>query len=156
MKWSLTCSHSASPLALVEPGEAEIAHDALGGLVHAAVVEVDAVARDVLDGEPVAGLEMALRRARALAEQRVVLVEALEQHQRDGARLLGGRPVTRGRVADETRGSAGHEFRAAAPAACQPDAANVSHFRMSPDSRPVLNQRSRCSAVPCVNDSGTT
>ena len=56
----------------------------------AAVVEVDAVARDVLDGEPVAGLEVASRRARALAEHGVVPVEAVEQHAGDAARLLGG------------------------------------------------------------------
>ena len=59
---------------------------------HAAVVEVDAVARDVADREQVAGLEVPLGGARAVAEQRVVAVEAVEQRERDRARrVVGGR-----------------------------------------------------------------
>ncbi len=142
-------------LRAVEAGEAELAKDPLGRLVHAPIVEIDPVAADVLDGEPVAGLEVAFRRARALAEQRVVLVEALEQHLRDRARLLrAGLVANDGGNGRGERGS--HGIQAIGSRGSHPDAANVSHFRMSPDSSPVLNQRSRCSAVPCVNDSGTT
>ena len=79
----------------IEPRGPEFALDALGGLQHAAIVEIDAVAADVLDGEPVAGLEVAARGARAFAEQRVVLVEALDQRHRD--RLRGGRGGRRAR-----------------------------------------------------------
>ena len=68
---------------------AQLALDPVGGLLHAAVVEVDAVAADVLDREPVAGVEMPSRRARAFAEQRVVLVEAVDQDARDRAGLSG-------------------------------------------------------------------
>jgi hypothetical protein len=32
----------------------------------------------------------------------------------------------------------------------------VSHWRRSPLCRPRVNQRTRCSEVPCVNESGTT
>ena len=35
-------------------------------------------------------------------------------------------------------------------------AENVSQAAGSPLSRPALNQRARCSDVPCVNESGTT
>ncbi len=79
----------------VEPGEPELALDPLGGLLHAAVVEVDPVARDVLDREPVARLEMPLRRPRAFAEERVMLVEAFEQRNGDRRRLL-QQPACRG------------------------------------------------------------
>ena len=58
-----------------------------GGFQHAAVVEVDAIAGHMLDGEPVARLEVPLRRARALAEHRVVVVEAVQQQTRDAACL---------------------------------------------------------------------
>ena len=74
----------------VEPDEAVFARDVLGGLVDAAVVEIDPVARHVLNGEPVAGLVVPARRARAFAEHGVVLVEAVEQRPCDAARLLGG------------------------------------------------------------------
>ncbi len=66
---------------------AQLALKPVGGLLHPPVVEVDAVAADVLDREPVAGVEMPSRRARALAEQRVVLVEAFDQGARDRAGL---------------------------------------------------------------------
>ena len=57
----------------------------------AAVVVVDAVAGHVPDRAPVAGLEMMLGRARAIAEQRVVAVETFAQHDGDGARdVFGG------------------------------------------------------------------
>ena len=96
MKCSLTCSQRASPPAPSSPAKPcsrrmRSAQDALRALVDAAIVEVDAVARDVLDGEPVAGFEMPLCGARAFAEQRVMPVEAVEQRQRDGACLLGNR-----------------------------------------------------------------
>ena len=71
----------------VEVGEPEFSEDQLRVFVHAAVVEVDPVASDVLNREPVARLEVALGRPGALAEERVVLVEALEQELRNCARL---------------------------------------------------------------------
>jgi hypothetical protein len=64
---------------------AELALDALGRFPDPAIVEVDAVARDVTDREEVGGFEMPLRRARAIAKQRVVPVESFEQRERDGA-----------------------------------------------------------------------
>ena len=69
----------------IEAGRAELALDPLDGLRGAAVVEVDPVARDVADREPVGGLEIAPGRARALAKQRVVAVEPFEQDAGDGA-----------------------------------------------------------------------
>ena len=224
----------------VLPGVAVFALDLRGGLVHAAVVEVDAVAGDVLDGEPVARLEMPLRGACALAKHRIVVVEALEHQARDAARLVGDRAAHLRRRAGPRSGTAGvlssagvadtgttgswthvvlpgarraqrnrrrnrrrlrraalrgwtswrshrkamrrrrhlrrrilgmdhlpfrdHYWRAAAgwqgerergplPGGQDP---KVLQRRMSPDSSPVLNQRSLCSALPCVNDSGTT
>lgn len=41
----------------------------------------------------------------------------------------------------------GSDYNVAAP--------NVSHWSMSPFARPRLNQRTRCSLVPWVNESGT-
>src|SRR5439155_17242255 len=69
----------------------EFTFDALGGFEHAAIVEVDAVAADVLDRKPVAGLEVAPRSARALAKERVVLVESLDECNGDRVRRVGGR-----------------------------------------------------------------
>ena len=90
--------------AAAELDRAELALDALGRLLDAPVVEVDPVARDMADREEVAGLEMLLRGARAIAEQRVVLVESFEQRQRDRA---GG--VVRGRGDRELGlGAGGH------------------------------------------------
>ena len=66
----------------------------LGRFLHAPIVEIDAVASHMLDRKPVAGLEVALCRACALAEERVMLVEALEQDQRDRKRLLRCGPLT--------------------------------------------------------------
>jgi len=40
--------------------------------------------------------------------------------------------------------------------AAQPRAENVSQSAIEPPSSPRLNQLTRCAAVPCVNDSGTT
>ena len=73
----------------------ELAQHAIGGFLDAAIVEVDPVAAHVLDREPVAGFEVASRRARALAEERVVPIEALDQRGRDRVRGLGGRQLTR-------------------------------------------------------------
>jgi hypothetical protein len=73
----------------VEAGKPVFALDVVGGFLRAAVVEVDAVARDVLDGKPVARLEVPLGRARAFAKHRVVVVEAFEQQAGDAARLDG-------------------------------------------------------------------
>ena len=42
----------------VEPGETVLALDPVGGFLDAAIVEIDAVARHVLDRQPVAGLEL--------------------------------------------------------------------------------------------------
>ena len=88
MKRCLTCAQNASS-PLPSSADAEVALDPLDGLGDAPIVEVDAVARDVADREPVTRLEIALRRARAVAEQRVVPVEALDEDLRDdvGRRL---------------------------------------------------------------------
>ncbi len=64
---------------------AELAIDAFRGLFDPPVVEVDPVARDMADREEVAGLEMLLRGAGTVTEQRVVLVESLDQRERDRA-----------------------------------------------------------------------
>ena len=64
----------------------ELALDAFRGFFDAPIVEVDAIASDVRDGEPVSGLVVALRGARALPEQRVMAIEALEHHTRERER----------------------------------------------------------------------
>ncbi len=81
------------------PAGAQTRAQPVGGLLHPPIVEVDAVAADVLDREPVAGVEMPPRRARALAEQRVVLVEAFEQRARDRAGLSRDALLARGAAA---------------------------------------------------------
>ena len=58
--------------------------------------------------EPVAGLEMALGRARAFAEQRVVVVEAFEQRDGDRVRRVG----CRRRARHEGRRRRGHRLHA--------------------------------------------
>ena len=92
--------------AAVEPGRPELAPDALHGLDDPAVVVVDPVARDVAQRAPVARLEVALRGARAVAEQRVVAVEAVAQRARDRVRgVVGGRgEARRGGGGERARG----------------------------------------------------
>ena len=85
--------------AAFEARRAELALDPLDRLQDAPVVVVDAVARDVADRAPVAGLEMPLGGARAIAEQRVVAVEAFAQRGGDRARrVVGGGRRDRGEV----------------------------------------------------------
>ena len=65
--------------------------DALDGL-DSAVVVVDAVPAHLADGAPVAGLEIGLGGARAIAEERVVSVEAVAHRDCDRAGgVVGGR-----------------------------------------------------------------
>jgi hypothetical protein len=51
----------------------------------ATVVEVDAVAGDVADCEPVAGFEVILCQPRAVPEELVVAIEPVEGRPRDGS-----------------------------------------------------------------------
>ena len=101
MKLRLTSSHSRSPSDAVDPGDAVFALDFRGGFQHAAVVEVDAIAGHMLDGEPVARLEVPLRRTRALAEHRIVVVEAFQHETRDAAGLVGNGIAGRSAAAEE-------------------------------------------------------
>src|SRR6185437_8741536 len=66
-----------------DAARAEVALDARDGLGDAPIVEVDSVACDVPDREPVRSFEMALCRPRTFAEQRVVAVETFEQDRGD-------------------------------------------------------------------------
>jgi hypothetical protein len=75
----------------VESRRAERALDALHGFRAAPVVEIDPVACDVREGEPVARFVIALCGARAFAKQRVVPIESFAQHVRDReGRVVGG------------------------------------------------------------------
>jgi hypothetical protein len=94
--------------------EVEVALDARHRFGDAAIVEIDAVVRDVADREPVAGFEMALGRARALAEQRVVPVEALEQDLGDDLRRRDGRRRRIAIIALRGRAHRGHSAPAIA------------------------------------------
>ena len=73
-----------------------VAIEAFGGLDHPAVVEIDAVARDVLDRAPVPVLEVPACGARALPEQRVMTIEAVENRLRDRPRVLRQRSLAGG------------------------------------------------------------
>ncbi len=76
-----------------------------------------------------------------------------------GARCRAPRRLRRWSLAAEAIGVAmacGRDWRTARRASRGRQDPNVLQRRMSPVSSPVLNQRSRCSALPCVNDSGTT
>ena len=76
-----------------------------------------------------------------------------DHYWRESRRLQGG--VGAGEIPGARRRT--ERIRGQAPGARHgPSAANVLQLRMSPDSSPALNQRCRCSAEPCVNDSGTT
>jgi hypothetical protein len=61
----------------------------LHAFLHALVVEADALARGLLGGGPGAGFEMALGGLAGLAEQAVVLVEAVQDRARDVESDLG-------------------------------------------------------------------
>src|SRR5947208_16369528 len=87
---------------------AKFTFDALRCFGAAAIVEIDPIANGVMDCEPVARLEVALRGARAVTEQRVVTVETFEQDSRDRER----RVVRRGRM--DLIGTDGGGHRAAA------------------------------------------
>ena len=76
--------------------EIEVALDALEGLAHALVVEVDPLARRRPHRLPLAMLEAALGLLRNVAEQRVVAVERVEDRARD-RRRRGHRAVDAGR-----------------------------------------------------------
>ena len=54
------------------------------------IVEVDPVAGDVTDRQPVAGFEVVLCQPRAVAEQLVMAVEPVEGRLGDGLRARGG------------------------------------------------------------------
>src|SRR5437773_8460536 len=67
---------------------AKFTFDALDGFSATAVVEVDTIPNDVMDCEPITRLEIALRCTRTLAKQRVMAVEAFEQHLGDRKRCV--------------------------------------------------------------------
>ena len=78
------------PARIVDVGAAEVELEPRDRFRDPAVVEVDPVAGDVTDRQPVAGFEIALRQPRAVAEQLVVAIEAVEGRLGDGFRA-GGR-----------------------------------------------------------------
>jgi len=75
------------PPRLVDAAAAEFALEPRYRLQDAAIIEVNAVLRGMGDGEPVAGFEMLLGGARAVSEDRVMAVEALERGPRDRRRV---------------------------------------------------------------------
>src|SRR5205823_5543263 len=83
---------------------AKFAFDALDGFGAAAVVEVDAIANDVVDRKPIARLEITLGRACAVAKQRVMAVESFEQDLGDRQRRF----FRRKRVRDIESDGGGH------------------------------------------------
>jgi len=78
------------PARIIDARAAEVELQAGDGLRNAAVVEVDAVARDVTDRQPVAGFEVLACQPRAVAEQLVVAIEAVEGRLGDGLGARGG------------------------------------------------------------------
>ena len=89
----------------VQARTAEFVPDARGGFLDAAVIEIDAIARHMAYRAPVGGFEMVLGGARAIAEQRVVAIEAVAQH--DGDRpggVVGRRRWDGGEVRNGARG----------------------------------------------------
>ena len=81
----------------VQSRRTKLALDALYGFRAAPVVEVDPVARDMREREPVPRLVIALRGTRAFAKQRVVTIESVAQHVRDRKRrIVGGNCDDRG------------------------------------------------------------
>jgi hypothetical protein len=66
------------PARIIDARAVEFALQAGNRFRDPAVVEVDAVAGDVTDREPVAGLEVILCQPRAIAEQLVMAIEPVE------------------------------------------------------------------------------
>ena len=75
------------PGRIVDGGGVELVAQALDTLVHAVVVEADAFLHRLVHAQPVGLLETALGFAAGLAEQGVVLVEALDHGQGDLVRV---------------------------------------------------------------------
>ena len=75
------------PGRIVDGGGVELVAQALDALVHAVVVEADALLDGLVHAQPVGLLETALGFAAGLAEQGVVLVEALDHGQGDLVRV---------------------------------------------------------------------
>ena len=75
----------ASSRSIAAAEEIGAALDARRGFQHATVVEVDAVAGDVTDRQPVAGFEVVLCQPRAVAEQLVMAIEPVEGRLGDGS-----------------------------------------------------------------------
>ena len=74
------------PARIVAVGAPEFVSQPCDRLGDAAIVEIDALARDVADRQPVAGLEMTLGGCRTVAEQSVMPIEAVERGLGDGLR----------------------------------------------------------------------
>ena len=80
------------PARIVDLCATEFALQASDGFGHASIVEVDAVLRRMSDRQPVTRLEVPFGHPGAIAEQRVVKVEAVERCLRDRLRGGGHRP----------------------------------------------------------------
>ena len=87
---------------------AEFIPDSRGGFLDAPVVEVDSFTGDVPDCAPVGCFEMTLGRTRAIAEERVVAIEAFEDGLGDRPCVLGQRSLAGG----EGGGGDGHGMMA--------------------------------------------
>src|SRR5206468_10966949 len=85
---------------------AKLPLDALDGLGAAPVIEIDPVVDDMVDREPVPCFEVALGGAGAIAKQRVMPVEALEQNAGDSERRI----IRRGRIDGIDSGGGGHRI----------------------------------------------
>jgi len=73
------------PARIIDVRAAKIELEAGNGFHDPAIVEVDSVAGDVTDREPVAGFEIVLCQPRAIAEQLVMAVEPVEGRLGDGS-----------------------------------------------------------------------
>jgi hypothetical protein len=71
------------PGGVIERVDGEFVTQALNAFVHPVVVKADALLHRTMDARPVAVFETPLGSAAGFAEQPVVAVEALDQHQRD-------------------------------------------------------------------------
>jgi hypothetical protein len=78
------------PARIIDARAAEFELQAGNRFRDPAVVEVDAVAGDVTDREPVAGFEVILCQPRAVAEQLVMAIEPVEGRLGNGLRARGG------------------------------------------------------------------
>ena len=78
------------PARIIDACAAEVEFQAGDRFHDPAVVEVDAVAGDVTDRQPVAGFEVAFCQPRAVAEQLVMAIEPVEGRLGDGLRTRGG------------------------------------------------------------------